>query len=85
MGTGRAFGARLALCISPIHHLTHPFGPFDRSRYDVPGIDGPPFDPATYPDSYKQQVALTEPLGVEPEGLCALARPGAAVPGLYRL
>jgi len=30
----------------------------DRSRYDVLGIDGPLFDPATYPDSYKQQVAL---------------------------
>jgi len=30
----------------------------NRSRYDVLGIDGPLFDPATYPDSYKQQVAL---------------------------
>ena len=30
----------------------------DRSRYDVLGIDGPLFDPATYPDSFKQQVAL---------------------------
>ena len=29
-----------------------------RSRFDVLGIDGPLFDPATYPDSYKQQVSL---------------------------
>ena len=30
----------------------------DRSRYDVLGIDGPLFDPATYPDSYKERVTL---------------------------
>ena len=53
----------------------------DRSRYDVLGIDGPLFDPATYPDSYKQQVTLkgvTPVAGTHEGNFAVLLEPLAA-------
>ena len=56
----------------------------DRDRYDVLGIDGPLFDPATYPDSYKQQVALKGIAPVAPahEGSFAILLEPVAAGGI---